>query len=255
MTIKKIIEVLKRDGFKSFISKSVLLFKRWIFLNSPNKLKILFSEKISKFQPNNINEVVDYCFYALGGVIRPIQIREEFYKFLETFKNKAPKIVLEIGTASGGSLFSLCKLAPEDATIMSIDLPEGKFGGGYPEWKTPIYKFFKKKKQKLFLLREDSHLEQTVKKIKEILNDKKIDFLFIDGDHSYEGVKKDFEMYSPLVNKNGVIAFHDVTPGGLECFTGGVPRFWKEIKNKYTYKEFIQDEKQTGYGIGCLFLN
>jgi len=34
-----------------------------------------------------------------------------------------------------------------------------------------------------------------LKKIKAILRDKKVDFLFIDADHSYEGVKKDFEMY------------------------------------------------------------
>jgi hypothetical protein len=30
-----------------------------------------------------------------------------------------------------------------------------------------------------------------------------VDFLFIDGDHTYEGVKKDFEMYSPLVRREG----------------------------------------------------
>jgi predicted O-methyltransferase YrrM len=44
------------------------------------------------------------------------------------------------------------------------------------------------------------------------LKDNKVDFLFIDADHSYEGVKKDFEMYSPLVRKGGIIAFHDIIP-------------------------------------------
>ena len=42
-----------------------------------------------------------------------------------------------------------------------------------------------------------------------VLQDIKIDFLFIDGDHSYEGVKKDFELYSKLLNENGVIMIHD----------------------------------------------
>lgn len=42
-----------------------------------------------------------------------------------------------------------------------------------------------------------------------VLHDIKIDFLFIDGDHSYEGVKKDFELYSQIISENGVIVLHD----------------------------------------------
>jgi hypothetical protein len=37
----------------------------------------------------------------------------------------------------------------------------------------------------------------------------KIDLLFIDGDHSYEGVKKDFELYSTILSDNGIIIIHD----------------------------------------------
>jgi predicted O-methyltransferase YrrM len=51
-----------------------------------------------------------------------------------------------------------------------------------------------------------------LRKIEGILKGRKVDFLFIDADHSYEGVKKDFEMYSPLVRKGGIIAFHDIIP-------------------------------------------
>jgi hypothetical protein len=42
-----------------------------------------------------------------------------------------------------------------------------------------------------------------------VLQDIKIDFLFIDGDHSYEGVKRDFELYTQLLTENGVIIIHD----------------------------------------------
>ena len=37
----------------------------------------------------------------------------------------------------------------------------------------------------------------------------KIDYLHIDGDHSYEGVKKDFELYSTIMSENGIITIHD----------------------------------------------
>lgn len=42
-----------------------------------------------------------------------------------------------------------------------------------------------------------------------IRQDIKIDLLFIDGDHSYEGVKKDFDLYSTILNDNGIIIIHD----------------------------------------------
>src|SRR3990167_10654666 len=38
-----------------------------------------------------------------------------------------------------------------------------------------------------------------------------IAFLWIDGDHSYEGATQDFERYAPHVVEGGVIAFHDAT--------------------------------------------
>ena len=42
-----------------------------------------------------------------------------------------------------------------------------------------------------------------------VRQDIKIDFLFIDGDHSYGGVKKDFELYSNILSDNGIIIIHD----------------------------------------------
>ena len=42
-----------------------------------------------------------------------------------------------------------------------------------------------------------------------VRQDIKIDFLFIDGDHTYEGVKLDFDLYSNILSDNGVIMIHD----------------------------------------------
>jgi len=81
----------------------------------------------------------------------------------------------------------------------------------------------------------------------------KVDFLFIDGDHTYGGVKTDFEMYSSLVGKGGLIAFHDIVPGPPEN-VGGVPRFWSEIKPSFSYLELVKDWKQGGCGIGTIYL-
>ena len=45
-----------------------------------------------------------------------------------------------------------------------------------------------------------------------IREDIQIDFLFIDGDHSYEGVKKDFDLYSNIITTKGMIVIHDTDP-------------------------------------------
>jgi hypothetical protein len=75
-----------------------------------------------------------------------------------------------------------------------------------------------------------------------------VDFLFIDGDHSYEGVKKDFEMYSPLVKSGGLIAFHDIVDTDLIRSAGhGVHIFWRQLKGKKT--EFCINGAWGGIGV------
>jgi len=85
------------------------------------------------------------------------------------------------------------------------------------------------------------------------LGGEELDFLFIDGDHTYEGVRRDFEMYSPLVRGGGAVAFHDIVPGPPEN-VGGVPKFWSEVRNRFKHLEIVKDWSQGGYGIGVLFL-
>ncbi|MEM4436803.1 MAG: class I SAM-dependent methyltransferase [Thermosphaera sp.] len=185
--------------------------------------------------------------------ITPIQVKEEIIQLLSLLAELKPKTLLEIGTAGGGTLFLFSQIAPLNATIISIDLPGGPFGGGYPEWRTPLYKSFAKKGQKIHLIRADSHDPKTLEIVREILDDRELDFLFIDGDHTYEGVKRDFEMYSPLVRKGGIIAFHDIVehPPETGC---EVSRFWNEIKYSYSYLEIVKSWDQKWAGIGVIYV-
>jgi predicted O-methyltransferase YrrM len=79
------------------------------------------------------------------------------------------------------------------------------------------------------------------------LNGRKIDFLMVDGDHRYTGVKKDWQLYSPLVKQNSLIALHDILfhPKVPEC---KVDKLWKEIKTNYKHREFIDRENDRGWG-------
>lgn len=51
-----------------------------------------------------------------------------------------------------------------------------------------------------------------------VRQDIKIDVLFIDGDHSYEGVKKDFDLYSTILSDKGIIIIHDTDSEYEETF-------------------------------------
>ena len=101
-------------------------------------------------------------------------------------------------------------------------------------------------------IRQDSHSDDCFYRLCKVLDSSKIDFLFIDGDHSYDGVKKDYLMYSKLVNKGGVIAFHDIAKDDQPNKVCGVHKFWNEIKSDYKHKEFIDSPEQIGFGIGIL---
>jgi predicted O-methyltransferase YrrM len=175
---------------------------------------------------------------ALIGLLRPIP--------LET--------VVEIGTARGGVFYALCQVAREEALVVSIDLPGGQFGGGYTLEDQQRFVQFGRGHQQLAFLRNDSHLAITKQSLKRLLNGREIDFLFIDGDHTYKGVKKDYEMYSPLVRRGGLIAFHDI------CFhptypTCEVERFWKEIKVGKHAEQCIDLKDAAWGGIGVIWKN
>lgn len=197
-------------------------------------------------------DAVDYATTAAGGVIFPGQVRSEIVNLASIVRAAQPKVVVEIGTAMGGTLFLWCANAAPDATVISIDLPNGIHGGGYPYWKTFLYRSFANARQQVRLFRGDSHSPAMLARLKEELAGRPIDFLFIDGDHTYAGVKQDFENYAPLVRPGGVIALHDVAvhPPEYHC---EVDRFWNELKAKFEHREFIEDQKQGWAGVGVVF--
>ena len=161
--------------------------------------------------------------------------------------------VCEIGTLRGGTLFVWCQLATPSARVISIDLPGGGFGGGYDERALPFFDAFRKPGQRLTCLRGSSHDERIRDDFRRALGDRPLDFLFIDGDHSYEGVKRDFGYYSRFVRSGGFVAFHDIV-ARPQFPDIEVPRFWGELKSSFHgCLEFITHDTPAGpIGIGLV---
>lgn len=175
------------------------------------------------------------------------QKEAELSPLISLLKRRVIRNVLEIGTDSGGTFFLWCQLAEPDGVVVSIDLPGGRFGGGYKEEKIPRFRRYGLPGQSLHFLRVDSHDPSTRSSLVEILDGRKIDFLMIDGDHTYEGVRQDFEFYSPLVKPNGLIAFHDILPHDRvrDC---KVDVFWNEVKGDFRHQEFVTRGDDRGWG-------
>ena len=184
------------------------------------------------------------------GVIHAMQIPSEVRGLVSELERVKPKRLLEVGTAGGGTLFMITRAVDPNALVISVDLPGGLWGGGYPAWKKPIYRGMALPGQRVELIRGDSHDPRSLEQVKQVLKGEPLDFLFIDGDHTYAGVKQDFEMYGPLVRPGGLIGFHDISDHP-EGSGGEVPRFWRELKATREVREFM-DHPPGGYGIGLI---
>jgi len=74
----------------------------------------------------------------------------------------------------------------------------------------------------------DSGNLNMVHRLLDLLEDRKPDLIFIDGLHTYEGVKRDFELYAPLAKY--IVGVHDIlTPKNSPNDSVDVARFWKEV--------------------------
>ncbi len=93
-----------------------------------------------------------------------------------------------------------------------------------------VRKSFRRGRQRIELVDgADSQSPETLAHVGAMLGGRPVDFLFLDGDHRYEAVRRDFELYAPLVRPGGLVAFHDVSPSttadtvGTAAFGGGAP--------------------------------
>lgn len=186
-----------------------------------------------------------------GYSLRPYQVDAEILGLLAELHDRDARRIVEIGTARGGTLFLLLRSLPKSAHVVSVDLHRGAFGGGYPHWKIPLFRASAWGGPRLSLLRGSSQTAGMRDQVRETLGGP-ADFILIDGDHSYEGARRDFELYRDLVGPGGMIAFHDIVPGRTEK-VGGVPRLWQELKGTRPYRELVHDWDQGGFGIGLLY--
>jgi hypothetical protein len=155
-----------------------------------------------------------------------------------------PKRIVELGTHTGNSYCAFCQAIKEqglDSECFAIDTWKGDIHSGFygeeiwndlKNYHDPLYGEFSKLIKSTF--------DQAV----HLFDDGSIDLLHIDGLHTYEAVRHDFETWLPKVNSGGVILLHDTM---VRDNNFGVWKFWEELRPEFPNFEFYH-----GSGLGVL---
>lgn len=148
-----------------------------------------------------------------------------------------PKIIVDLGVDYGYSTFSFA--VPNIGTVYAIDLFEGDKHTGirntYEEF-TGNVKWLEEKHNISNIVVEKGLFNEIEKQWTQ-----KIDILHIDGLHTYDAVKNDFETWEKYLTKDSVVLFHDI-----ESFPE-VKKFWSELSgHKYEFKH------SAGLGVLCM---
>lgn len=155
-----------------------------------------------------------------------------------------PRSIVELGTRKGVSYCAFCQavqylgISASCAAVdsWSGDAHTGAYGAAVLDnlrrHHDPLYGGFSRLHQCLF------H-----EALAEFPNGS-IDLLHIDGLHTYDAVRSDFESWLPRVSPQGVILFHDVAEHRQDF---GVWRFWAEVTQQYPSFTF-----EHGHGLGVL---
>jgi hypothetical protein len=149
-------------------------------------------------------------------------------------RNTKPKRVLCIGSRRG-YIPALCALACKENQIGHVDFVDASYDENMPDknWSGTGFWNTKESLHHFDIVNVSSWItlyKTTTTEFAKQFSKRKYDYIYIDGDHSYDGVRRDYEYFWPRVKLGGFCVFHDIVAHGyLGKGKFGVWKFWKEL--------------------------
>lgn len=229
---------VKHEIFDHDVEKKKFLFKlrKKGFRKKLYQSDFFFQQIPSKIPKRSLEDLIE-CpelklgnFFSRNGNLSPY----ELLAIASIARARGAKRLLEIGTFDGNTTLQLALNTPEDALIHTIDLPEGDLDTKEPVLESDLtFMADTQKLRRKFLETPVAHKVQqhlgdsTSYDFSQFAKEGSLDFIFIDGGHSYECVKSDTENARKVLAHNGCILWHDFTP-----HFGGVYQFLHELSGE-----------------------
>lgn len=141
-----------------------------------------------------------------------------------------PKVIVELGTHSGASYAAFCESVARhglETRCFAIDTWVGdKHAGGYGEDIYAGLETFNRERHAAFSIL----LRKTFDEALGDFAEGSIDLLHIDGLHTYEAVKHDFDSWQRKLSHRAIVLFHDTAEARQDF---GVRQFWSEVSSRY----------------------
>jgi len=182
---------------------------------------------------------------------QPSQDEAELTGFLRLLQDRGVRNYLEVGARHGDTAHYIGLGLPAGSKIVAVDLPGALWGTDKSRSHLErAVADLKRQGYKASCLFGDSQTEATKRLI---VGRGPYDAALLDGDHTYAGVSKDWQLYRNIAP---IIAFHDIVgTGQAEKVHGNpveVPRLWAEIKDSgLETVEFITPGSLMGIGVVC----
>lgn len=172
---------------------------------------------------------------------------DELRAFCELLREWNVRSYLEVGARYGDTFHEVGKHLEPGATMVALDMPNGPWGRNNSEEQLRSAVDDLRTKHNASVVFGDSRVPATIDLVYGRNEHKPFDVVFIDGDHSIEGVVLDWVNYGPM---GKIIAFHDIAPVTQKTIRKvHVPYLWRILKARYKYKEIHSTSPGMGIGI------
>jgi hypothetical protein len=155
-----------------------------------------------------------------------------------------PRLIVELGTHNGVSYAAFCETVLQEklaTRCYAVDSWTGDdHAGHYDESVYTRLRAFHDGRYSAF----SELLRMSFDEARDMIADGTVDLLHIDGFHSYDAVRHDFEGWEPKLSPRAVVLFHDINVLGPGF---GVARFWAEVEGRFPSFAFLH-----GHGLGVL---